>query len=285
MVKEMPALEARDREIRQGVREVTDFVARRREIIDRAARRRPDRPLGKGLASSYGRWTRSAPKVTARGERLARDPLLAPDDRKTLEKALACIRAAPDADGLDARSLKEWEEIGDRAEEQGCHRFFVEGYDAFVDGLDAAPSGTPEFNVFAVDRRSERWDMQAEQARLRWVDHHLAKALRERNEGGEAFVLEMHPYPRWKREAARTVGELRDVLSDRERYDRHLAQVPGLERRLRETAAAVSDTIRRDAPVRKKVEAAHERQMERERELERSRSPSRYMGAEIDIGP
>ncbi len=102
----------------------------------------------------------------------------------------------------------------------------------------------------------------------------------------------MHPYPRWKRDAARSVGEFRDILSDRERYDRHLARVPGLERRLRETAAAVSDAIRRDAPDRKKVEAAYKVRMERERairqreqELERIHGPSRYMGAEIDIGP
>ena len=67
MVREMPGLDARDREIRKGVREVTDFVARRREIIDRAARRRPDRPHGKGRVGSYGRWARSAPKMIARG--------------------------------------------------------------------------------------------------------------------------------------------------------------------------------------------------------------------------
>ena len=263
---------------------MTDFVARRREIIDSAARRRPDRPLGKGRVGSYGRWTRSAPKMIERGKRLARDPLLTPDDRKTLEKALERIRSAPDADALDARSLKAWEGILDRAEEQGCHRFFVEGYDAFVKELDSGPSRSPGFNMFVVGERSERWDMQAGQARLRFVDRDLAKALRERDEGGRAFVAEMHPYPRWKREAERSVGELRDILSDRERFDRHLARVPGLERRLRETAAAVSDTIRRDAPVRKEVEAAYEREMERERELERIRNPSRYMGAEIDFG-
>ena len=284
MVEELPGLDARDREIRQGVSEVTDFVVRRREIIDRAARRRPDRPLGKGRISGYGRWTRSAPKMIERGERLAGDPLLTPDDRKTLEKALARLHAAPDADALDARSLKTWERILDRADEQGCHRFFVEGYDAFVKELDAAPSGTPEFNRFAVGERSELWDMQAGQARIRFVDRDLAKALREREEGGERFVSEMHPYPRWKREAERTVGELRDVLGDRKRYDRHLARVPGLERRLHEMAASVSDTVRRDAPVRKEVETAYRKEMERERELERIRSRSRYMGAEIDIG-
>ena len=284
MVREMPRLDARDREIRQGVREVTDFVARRREIIDRAARRRPDAPLGKGRLSSYGRWTRSAPKMIERGKRLARDTLLTPDDRKTLEKALARLHAAPDTDALNARSLKTWEEIGDRAEKQGCHRFFVEGYDAFVKELDAAPIGSPEFNRFVVRERSVIWDMQAEQAFLRCVDRDLAKAIREREQGGSAFVSKMHPYPQWKRQAMHHVEHARHVLDRPETYDRHLSRAPGLKTRLREMAASVSDTVKRDAPLRKEVEAAHERKMERERELERSRNPSRYMGAEIDFG-
>ena len=56
MMEELPAQDAREREIRQGVRAVTDFVARRREIIDRAARQRPGRPLGKssGVSTSGG---------------------------------------------------------------------------------------------------------------------------------------------------------------------------------------------------------------------------------------
>ena len=74
----------------------------------------------------------------------------------------------------------------------------------------------------------------------------------------------------------------REVLSDPETYGPHVARVPGLEKRPRETAAAVTETVRRDAPFRKEVEAAHRTQMERELELERSRRPSRYMGAEID---
>ena len=83
----------------------------------------------------------------------------------------------------------------------------------------------------------------------------------------------------------------REVLGDPETYGLHVARVPGLEKRLREPAAAVTETVRRDAPLRKEVEAARRMQMEREREtrqreldLERSRRPSRYMGAEIDYG-
>ncbi len=83
----------------------------------------------------------------------------------------------------------------------------------------------------------------------------------------------------------------REVLGDPETYGLHVARVPELEKRLRETAAAVTETVSRDAPVRKEVEAAHRTQMEREREirereleLERSRRPSRCMGAEIDYG-
>ena len=284
MAAERPALEARDREIRQGVREVTDFVARRREIIDSAARRRPDSPLSKSGLGAYARWSRSAPRMIGRGERLARDPLLSPEDGKTLEDALDRLRAAPEADGLDARNLRTWEELNDRAAEQGCHRFFVDGYEDFVTGLDRGPSRTPEFNTFAVDESRTRDEMQSQAACLRYFDNVLAKALREREEGGAEFVSKMHPYPRWRREAMRNVKELRTVLGDRERYDRHLARVPGLEKRLRDRVAAVEETIRRDAPQRKAVEAAHAERMEREREADRSRGRTRYMGAEIDFG-
>ena len=284
MVEEVPALEARDREIRQGVREVTDFVARRREIIDRAARRQPDRPLKRTGVGSYARWTKAAPKMIARGERLARDALLSSEDGKALQDALARIRAVPEADGLDARSLKTWEELNDRAVEQGCHRWFVDGYEDFVRGLDGGPHRSPEFNWFAVDERRMCDEMQSQAARLWHFDNVLAKALREREEGGEAFVSKMHPYPRWQRDAMHHVKELRTVLDDRERYDRHLDRVPGLEKRLRDSIAAVEGAIRNDAPERKAVEAAHEVQMEREREATRSRDRGRYMGAEIDYG-
>ena len=284
-VERLPALEARDREIRQGVREVADFVSRRREIIDRAAKRRPDSPLKRTGLGPYARWTRSAPKTVELGERLARDPLLSPEDGKALEAALARIRAAPEADGLDARNLKAWEELNDRAIEQGCHRFFVEGYEDFVTGLDGGSHRSPEFNTFAVGERSVLTGMQAEQACLRHLDDVLARAVRERDEGGAKFVSEMHPYPQWQRNAMHHVKELRAVLDDkRERYDRHLARTPGLERRLRDRIAAVEGAIRNDAPERKAVEAAHEVQMEREREAARSRDRGRYMGAEIDYG-
>ncbi len=106
----------------------------------------------------------------------------------------------------------------------------------------------------------------------------------EREEGGEAFVSEMHPYPRWQRDAMHHVKSLRTVLDDRETYGPHLARVPGLERRLRDRAATVEGAIRNDAPERKEVEGAHEIQMEREREVARSRDRGRYMGTEIDYG-
>lgn len=57
----------------------------------------------------------------------------------------------------------------------------------------------------------------------------------------------------------------REVVGDPETCGPHVARVPGLEKRLRETAAAVTETVRRDAPVRKEVEAAHRTQMVRER--------------------
>ena len=113
-------------------------------------------------------------------------------------------------------------------------------------GLDGGPHRSPEFNWFAVDERRMCDEMQAQ--------------------------------------AARHVKELRTVLDDRERYDRHLARVPGLEKRLRDRIAAVEGAIRNGAPERKTVEVAHEVQMEREREAARSRDRSRYMGAEIDYG-
>ena len=283
-VEKLPALEARDREIRQGVREVTDFVARRREIIDRAAKRRPESPLKRTGLGAYARWTRSAPKMIERGERLARDPLLSPEDGKALEAALTRIRAAPEADGLEARNLKTWEELNDRAEGQGCHRWFVEGYEDFVTGLDRGPHRSPEFNGFAVGESMMCDEMQGRAARLWHLDNDLAKVVREREEGGEAFVSEMHPYPRWQRDAMHHVKSLRTVLDDRETYGPHLARVPGLERRLRDRAATIEGAIKSDAPERKAVEAAHEVQMEREREAARSRDRGRYMGAEIDFG-
>jgi len=133
--------------------------------------------------------------------------------------------------------------------------------------------------------------MMGREAWVEHIDEELAKAVRQREAGGERFMAEMHPYSRWHREATQHVGELRRVLADRERYGPHLDRVPGMERRMRETAATITETVKRDAPVRKEVEAAYKVQMEREREirqreleLERTRTPSRYMGAEIDFG-
>lgn len=133
--------------------------------------------------------------------------------------------------------------------------------------------------------------MLGREGRVRHIDKELARAVKQREQGGERFVSEMQPYARWRHEAERWVEDTRHVLDRPETYGPHIARVPGLEKRLRETAAAVSETVRRDAPVRNEVEAAHHKQMEierekwqREQELEKSRKPSRYMGAEIDMG-
>ena len=292
MARDLPGLQARDREVRQGVKEVAGFEARRRRIINRAAWLRPEAPLGKGLASSYGRWARSAPKVIERGEMLAGDPLLSPDDRKTLERSLSRIRTAPDADGLDAQRVRTWEGILDRAEEQGCHRYFVKDYYDFVHGLERSPCHSLKNTHFGIRERTAWHEMLCREGWVRHIDSELARAVGQREAGGERFVSEMHPYARWRHEATRWVKEAREALGDPETYGPHLARVPGLEKRLRETATAVSETVRCDAPVRKEVEAAYKVQMEREREMrqreleqERTRAPSRYMGAEIDIGP
>ena len=291
MVDGLPGLEARDRGIRHRVREVTGFEARRRRIINRAAWLRPESPLGKSMASGYGRWTRSAPKVIERGEALAKDPLISPDDRKALEKALARMKAAPDADGLDAQRVRTWERILDAAEREGCHRYFVKGYHKFVTELERSPVHSLKNTHFGIDERTAWHEMLGRAGRVRHIDNELARTVSQREQGGEKFVSEIHPYARWRHEAERWVEEAREVLADPETYGPHIARVPGLEKRLRETAAAVSETVTRDAPVRKEVEAAHKVQMEREREilqreqeLERSQSPSHSMSAEIDIG-
>ncbi|MDE0696839.1 MAG: hypothetical protein OXH76_13520, partial [Boseongicola sp.] len=183
------------------------------------------------------------------------------------------------------------ERILDRAEEQGCHRYFVKEYYGFVRDLRRSPVKSIESNRFGVRERTVLHDMMGREARVKGIDEDLARSVVEREDGGERFVSEMHPYARWQREATQHVGDLRRVLDDRERYGAHLDRVPGMERRMRETAATITETVTRDAPVRKEVKAAYKEMMEREREirqrereLEKSRSPSRYMGAEIDYG-
>ena len=288
MVGERPELEARDRGIRHRVREVTDFVARRRRIIKRAARWQPDTPLKRSGVGGYARWARAAPKVIERGERLARDALLSPEDRKALENALARIRAAPESDGLDARRLRTWEEICDRADEQGCHRYFVDGYYGFVRKLERSPCVSRENKRFGVRERTVLHKMMGEEAWLKSTDKNLARIIKEREDGGERFVSEVHPYAWWKREAERHVKDAGRMLGDPETYDRHLSRMLGLEERLREAVATVEEAIRRDAPERKAVVAAHERQAERDRERKRElsrsrdRSASRSMGIEME---
>ncbi|WP_049641144.1 MobF family relaxase [Candidatus Rhodobacter oscarellae] len=284
----LPELEARDRRLRRAVNEVVAFDARRWKIIKRAARWRPDTPLDRSRLTSYGRWARSAPKMIEKGKRLAAEALLCPDDRQTLERALERIIASLDGCGLEARRLGILEEINDRADAQGCHRFFVEGYDTFFEGLGERMVVGPGKNTLAVRERAVRDDMRYAQAFVKGVDSDLTKALRQWEDGGERFVAEMHPYHRWERETKSSLENVRRVLSNKERYGPHLARVPGLEERLRETAASVSEKIKHDAPVRKEVEAAHAVRVEREiatrareRALTRSRGPSRSMGLEM----
>ena len=74
--------------------------------------------------------------------------------------------------------------------------------------------------------------------RVRHIDNELARAVSQREQGGEEFVSEIHPYARWRHEAERWVEEAREVLADPVTYSPHIARVPGLEKRLRETAAA-----------------------------------------------
>ncbi|MYK31347.1 MAG: hypothetical protein F4051_06365 [Boseongicola sp. SB0670_bin_30] len=259
-VEELPGLEARNRGIRHRVREVTGFEARRRRIIER-------------------------------GETLAKDPLVSPEDRKALERTPTRIKAAPDADSLDAQRLRTWERILDSAGERGCHRYFVKGYHGFVTGLERSPCKSVESNRLGVQERAVWHEMLGRDGRVRQVDEELAKLVEQREAGGGRFVSEMHPYARWRHEAERRAKEAWEVLAAPETYGPHIARVPGLEKRLRETAAAVTETVTRDAPVRKEVEAAYNVRMERERaarrreqELENSRSPARHMGAEIDYG-
>ena len=150
-----------------------------------------------------------------------------------------------------------------------------------------APGG----NEFAIRERSVRDEMRGCEAWVRRIDDEFAKAAAEREDGGDRFVSQMHPCAGWKRGAERSVRALDSVLDDRESYGPRLDRVPGMEKRMRETATAITETVRRDAPVRKEVEAAHkartEREMEilqHERELERILNSSRSMSAEIDIG-
>ena len=282
----LPELAARDRRLRRGVSEVVAFDARRRKIIKSAARWRPDTPLDRSLLSSYGRWARSAPKMIERGKRLAADALLSQVDRKTLERALDRITASLDGCGLEARHLQTFEKINDEADARGCHRFFVEGYNAFVNGLGNHAIVAPGKNTLAVRERAVRDDMIGARAFVEGVESDLTKALREREDGGGRFVAEMHPYYRWNRETKRRLEDFRRVLRNRKRYGPHLESVPGLEERLRETAASVSEMIKHDVPVRQEVEAAHAMRVEREiemraRALTRSRTPSLSIDTEM----
>ena len=292
--EELPGLDARDREIRKGVREVTEFVARRREIIDRAARRRPDSPLGKGRVSAYGRWTRSAPKMIERGERLARDPLLTPDDRKTLEKALARLHAAPDSDALDAR---EPQGLGGDPRQGG--------------GAGMPPLLRRRLRGLrqGTGRRPER-DTRVQQVRGR----RKVRALGHAGRAG-AYPVRRPPSRQgaqgaergrrgssWREDASLSEVETRGRANRRGAPGRPLRQgtlrpasCPGSgagKAAARDGGGGLGhDQARRAGPEGgrggiqdRTMEFEREMTRKREQELERIHGPSRYMGAEIDIG-
>ncbi len=284
----LPDLAVRHRRVRQERDAVIAFDAKRRKIIRRAAAWLPDTPLDRSLLTSYGRWARSAPNMIERGKRLLDDALLSSEDRKTLEKALERITSSLDGCGLEARHLGIFEEIMDKAEAQGCHRYFVEGYDAFFEGLGERMIVGPGSNTLATNERAVRDEMEIDAYRVHRLDEELTEALQQREDGGDAFVGQMHPYHRWKRDTQSNLETVRYVLNDRDTYGPHLDRVPGLEDRLRATAASVSEIIKRDAPVRTKVEAEHVENVRQqsarraqERALDREFGPSRSIGIDL----
>ncbi|MCY4302413.1 MAG: hypothetical protein OXC68_11875 [Aestuariivita sp.] len=273
-------------DLQQDVKTVMTCDARRRAIITSAAKWTPETPLNRSRLTRYGRWARSAPKVIEDGQRLARNPLLSPEDRTTLETALERITAALDGCGLEAKHLGRFETILDQAAAQGCHRFFVEDYDRFIIGLGTRTIVAPGRNTLAVRERAVQDAMRLDAVTVQGLERDLEKTMQERETGGEAFVATMHPYQAWHQDATRTLTRVRRVLGDRARYGPHLDRVPGLETRLRKTAAAVAARITQDAPLRTAVTAAHERETAqqiaqiraRERARSRSRSRSRGLG-------
>ncbi|MCY4192222.1 MAG: AAA family ATPase, partial [Rhodospirillaceae bacterium] len=285
MLADQPKLQAADRKLREGLDAVVAFDARRRKIIKRAANRRPDTPLDRSLLTSYGRWVRAAPTWIAWARDMEGHALCRPEDRPRLERAIRRITDTVDGCGLEARHLWAFEEVCDKAEAEGCHRFFVEGYDSFYNGLGTRTIVGPGSNTLAVRERAVRDDMQYARAAVQSIEGDLVKVLQEREHGGDRFVAEMHPYYRWHRDAVKELESAGHILRDTERYGPHLARVPRLERRLRETAAALSERIRQDAPVRKEVEAAYETRMAQERAVrERSRARGRGRGPSRSLG-
>jgi len=66
-----------------------------------------------------------------------------------------------------------------------------------------------------------------------------------------------------KREATHSVANHRRNLDNRERYGTTLFRVPRLKKLLWDMAPSVSDRIRRDAPVRKRIETTYNSHMVR----------------------
>lgn len=164
MLADQPKLQAADRRLREGLDAVVAFDARRRKIIKRAANRRPDMPLDRSLLTSYGHWVRAAPTWIAWIRYMEGHALFRPEDRPRLERALRRITDTADGCSLEARHLWALEEVCDKAEAEGCHRYFVEGYDSFFKGLSNQAFYEPYRNTLAVRERGVYGDMQRAEA-------------------------------------------------------------------------------------------------------------------------
>jgi len=283
----LPEQAVRYRKVQRDRAAVMAFDLRRRKIIGRAATWFPNTPLERSLLTSYGRWARSAPNMIDRGKRLLDDALLSPQERKTVEKALERITSALDGCGLEARHLGAFEDLMDKAEAQGCHRYFVQGYDAFYKGLGIWTNAGR--NAFSANERAVHDKMAIDAYHVHRLDKELTEALQQRTDGGDPFVSVVYPYHTWKCNAQDNLKSVRYVFNDMESYGPHLDRVPGFEERLRQTAASVSELIKRDAPKRKKVEAdylenvRHQSELRAQaRERDRMLYPSRSIGIEID---
>ncbi len=274
----------RAQRLQKEVETVMAFDARRRAIITSAARWRPETPLDANRLTRYGRWLPKAPAVLADGQRLVADPLLAPDARTALTQALDRITDARDGCGLEAKHLGILEAIHDQAGAQGCHRFFIAGYDRFIISLGTRVTVGPGGNRLAARERKIQDNMRITQARVHDLERDLAQTLQERQDGGDAFVAHMHPYRRWEQDARRQIESVRWILDNPADYGPHLDRAPRLAERLQAMADTVTEQLRADAPVRTQVTATHDRETEqkiaqiRARERARSRNRSRGLG-------
>ncbi len=268
-------------QLHQDVQKIMAFDARRRAVVKAADKWTPETPLTHSRLTRYGRWARAAPKMIAERQQLTHNPLLSPDDRKILENALERITASLDGCGLEAKHLGRFETTIESADAQGCHRFFVKGYDRFIIGLRKRTT-SPERNTLALREFDVQKTMRMNQRIVHKLDRDLNQALQERETGGEAFVAEMFSYDYWERNTTEWLHLARNVLHDQARYDIHLDRVRGLKRRIHMTATKIETYIKQDAPIRKDVKAAFDQESERKTaklmQQIKSRSRSRGLG-------